>query len=177
MSAVCNLVQATPYPPIPKRMRSTPAITATPTYTVPTGFPSCIPGPATPVVLIPQVVSLSSPPSPSLSSPLLPKLVAPLTPSAICAATSSQTTPSRLMICRSTFKSDSLTDVAYETTPPRKAALEPGTAVRAAMSEPPVRDSAAATVLDWEERRRIMDVARESRDSDSDWELMGVVHV
>jgi hypothetical protein len=39
-----------------------------------------------------------------------------------------------------------LSSVAYATTPPRTAAEEPGTLVRAAATSPPVSDSAVATV-------------------------------
>src|SRR5580700_2560981 len=106
---------------------SPPALTAM--YTVPTGWPSCGSGPATPVVAAPTVA---------------PRRLA--TPSAIALATSGCTAPWLSSSAAGTPSSTVLRPVAYGTTAPWKAADAPGIAVSDAASIPPVSDSATAIV-------------------------------
>src|SRR6185503_5869920 len=67
-------------------------------------------------------------------------------PSAIARATWALTAPCAARTAASTPSRSRFASSAYDTTPPRKYPLDPGTAVRAAATMPPVQDSARATV-------------------------------
>src|SRR5215207_344365 len=102
---------------------------ATPTNTVPTAVAPCGSGPATPVLLRPYVAASRS-----------------RAPAASAAATSGLTGPWASSSGAGTPASCAFRSVAYTTRPPRTAALAPAGPVSAAVSRPPVSDSATATV-------------------------------
>src|SRR4029453_2817047 len=103
------------------------ALTAT--NTVPTGWPSWLSGPATPVVATPKVAFFRC-----------------RTPSAIASATSASTAPRSASSDGSTPSRLSLIVVAYAVIDPTKTSDAPGRSVIAAATRPPVKDSATATV-------------------------------
>lgn len=68
-------------------------------------------------------------------------------PCAISRVHCSLTDPHILSVCSLTPSTECLTLFVYETIPPAKTSEEPGIAVMAAETKPPVQDSADANVL------------------------------
>ena len=67
-------------------------------------------------------------------------------PAAIAAAVSAETAPCSRSTSSGTPSAAAFTSFAYETMPPTKTSLEPGTEVSRAATSPPVHDSAVASV-------------------------------